>query len=320
MKGRKGSTDEGGVRSTCFIRFPSRIQPGTKVHEIAAAIDLLPTLTALAGIPRVGDKPLDGMNLANLLVGARRRAWPDRTIFSHQNGNVSARSQQYRFSNSGELFDMAADPGQTTNIAAANPEVAAKFAGAVADWRRDVLGRTSAPAPNAKGKSKGGGLPPDDRPYPVGAGGTKFAITPLPARDGIAHGGVRRSANAPNCSYFVNWKSADDKITWDVEVATAGNYEVTILHTAADAGATVELSLNNSKLSGKISAAWNPPLYTNQDTLPRLAGESTMKEFRPLNLGTIQLEKGRGLLTLRALEIPGASVMDVRQVTLTLTK
>ena len=43
-----------------------------------------------------------------------------------------------------------------------------------------------------------------------------------------------------------------------------------------------------------------------------------MKEFRPLNLGTMKLEKGRGQLTLRALEIPGASVMDVRQVTLTL--
>jgi hypothetical protein len=43
-----------------------------------------------------------------------------------------------------------------------------------------------------------------------------------------------------------------------------------------------------------------------------------MKEFRPLKLGGISLEKGQGLLTLRALEIPGASVMDVRRVTLTL--
>jgi hypothetical protein len=43
-----------------------------------------------------------------------------------------------------------------------------------------------------------------------------------------------------------------------------------------------------------------------------------MKEFRPLPLGTLRLEKGRGPLTLRALEIPGRSVMDVRLVTLTL--
>jgi hypothetical protein len=43
-----------------------------------------------------------------------------------------------------------------------------------------------------------------------------------------------------------------------------------------------------------------------------------MKDFRPLRLGVIRLPAGRGALVLRALEIPGRSVMDVRRVTLTL--
>jgi hypothetical protein len=43
-----------------------------------------------------------------------------------------------------------------------------------------------------------------------------------------------------------------------------------------------------------------------------------MKEFRGLNVGTMRLDKGRGLLTLRAIEIPRQYVMDVRQVNLTL--
>jgi hypothetical protein len=85
-----------------------------------------------------------------------------------------------------------------------------------------------------------------------------------------------------------------------------------------DAGATVELGFNGRTLTGKVAPGWDPPLWTNQDTLPRPAGESQMKEFRPLRLGRIQLERGRGALTLRALEIPGASVMDVRRVNLTL--
>jgi hypothetical protein len=42
-----------------------------------------------------------------------------------------------------------------------------------------------------------------------------------------------------------------------------------------------------------------------------------MKEFRPLRLGTMRLEEGRGDLTLRAIAIPGDSVMDVRMLTLT---
>ena len=133
---------------------------------------------------------------------------------------------------------------------------------------------------------------------------------------------MKRSANAPNSSYFVNWTSLDDTMTWDVEVNTAGNYDVEILYTCpvADAGSTIELDFNGAKLAGEVAPGWDPPLYTNQDTIPRPNGESKMKEFRALNLGSMRLEKGRGLLTLRALKIPGRSVMDVRQVNLALRK
>ncbi len=323
MKGRKGSTEEGGVRSVFFLRWPGGgIQPGTVVREIAGAIDLLPTLATMAGIPRVGDKPLDGLDLSPLFQsGVRRMIWPDRLIFSNQNGNVSARSQQYRLDNTGALFDMVADPGQQKNIATEKPDVATKMSEAVVAWRKEVLGRTAPPAEAAKGKGKGkggGGLPPDDRPYPVGY--AEFPVTPLPARDGVPHGEIRRSASAPNSSYFVNWKSKDDSITWDIAVNTTGNYDVTILYAAPEAGSTIELAFNSSKLTGKVAPAWNPPLYTNQDTIPRPAAESQMKEFRPLKLGTVRLESGRGPLTLRALDIPGASVMEVRAVYLTLQK
>ncbi len=48
MKGRKGSTDEGGVRSPLHVRWPAKIKAGTEVTQIAGAIDLLPTLADLA--------------------------------------------------------------------------------------------------------------------------------------------------------------------------------------------------------------------------------------------------------------------------------
>ena len=312
MKGRKGSVDEGGVRSPLFIRWPGKIKPGTTVREIAGAIDLLPTLTKLTGVSRVGDKPLDGMDLSPLLFGPAR-AWPERMIFSHQNGKVSVRTQRHRLDDAGALFDMVADPGQQKNIAAANPDLAGKLLKAVADWRMEVL------ASNGNRKANGRETSPvDDRPFPVGH--PEFPVTPLPARDGVPHGGVRRSASAPNCSYFVNWSSTNDSITWDVEVKTAGTYAVAIDYTAAEAGAIIELSLNGSKLTGEVAPAWNPPLYTHQDTLPRPPAESQMKEFRPLNLGRVRLESGRGRLALRALAVRGKSVMDVRRVTLTLVK
>jgi arylsulfatase A-like enzyme len=312
MKGRKASVDEGGVRAPFFIRWPSKIKPGTTVREIAGAIDLLPTLTKLTGISRVGNKPLDGKDLSPLLFG-KARDWPDRMIFSHQNGKVSVRAQRYRLDDAGALFDMETDPGQTKNIAAERAELVGKLSQAVAEWRKEVF--VAGPVGKAKGKRANAA---DDRPYPVGY--AEFPMTPLPARDGVPHGGVQRSANAPNCSYFVNWASTNDSMTWDVEVNTTGDYDVTIDYTAPEGGSVIELSFKGNKLAGKVLPAWNPLLYTNQDTLPRPAGESQMKEFHPLNLGRIHLEKGRGLLTLRALEIHGKSVMDVRRVTLMLTK
>jgi hypothetical protein len=136
----------------------------------------------------------------------------------------------------------------------------------------------------------------------------------------VARGSVKRSSSAPNCSYFVNWSSLDDRIKWDIEVNKSGQYDVEILYTcpAADAGSTIELSFQSARIAGKVTPAWDPPLITDQDSIPRPPAESTMKDFRPLKLGTVRLEKGRGPLTLRAAEIPGAHVMDVRGVTLTL--
>jgi hypothetical protein len=158
----------------------------------------------------------------------------------------------------------------------------------------------------------------DDRPYPVGF--PEFPRTPLPARDGVPHGTVKRSAGAPNCSYFVNWTNLSDRMTWDIEVKTPGNYAVEILYTCReeDAGATYELECKGVRLEGTVDPAWNPPLYTNQDTIARPAGESKMKEFRTLTPGHLRLAAGRGPLTLRALKIPGRGVMDVRQINLTL--
>jgi arylsulfatase A-like enzyme len=307
MKSRKGSTDEGGVRSPALFRWPAKLPAGHVVKPIAAAIDLLPTLVSLAGIPRVGDKPLDGRDLSPLLLN-QETAWAERMIFSTWNDQVSVRTQRHRLDAKGKLYDMVVDPGQTTPINADAPAVAAHLAAAVGVWRRDVLGA-------------GREVPGDEvDPRPISLGFREFPITLLPARDGTPVGGVRRSSSAPNSSYFVNWTSRDDQLVWSVEVTTTGRYAVAVDYTCPlpDAGALVELSFNESRLTGRVTPGWDPPLYTNQDTLPRPPAESKMKEFRSLALGTIQLRRGQGALTLRALEIPGRSVMDLRRVTLTL--
>lgn len=315
MRGKKGSTDEGGVRSTFYMRWPAKLPAGHTVKEIGGAIDLLPTLTSLAGIQRVGNLPLDGRDLSPLLL-KQKTDWSDRMIFSTWAGRVSVRTQQYRLDDQGKLYDMQKDPGQTKAINDQAGAKASELASAVKDWRVEMFGKPD-PAAKAKGKAKGGNAV-DARPLTVGY--KEFPITMLPARDGDPEGGVKRSSSAPNSSYFVNWTSKEDSMVWLLDVHTTGKYAVTVDYTCpvADAGSTVELSFMGNRLTGKVAPGWDPPLFTNQDTIARPPAESQMKEFHNLKLGTITLKKGVGPLTLKALDIPGKHVMDVRRVTLTL--
>jgi arylsulfatase A-like enzyme len=310
MKGVKASTDEGGVRSPLFVRWPSKIAAGTQVQNIASVIDLAPTLHALAGIKRVGEKPLDGRDLTPLLQRGLDADWAPRRIFNTWANHVSVRTQTHRLDNKGNLYDMVADPGQVTPIQDKEPGLAKELSLAVVAWRQELdIGPVG----------KGPGNAVDPRPLSIGY--REFPATMLPARDGEPHGEMRRSSKAPNSSYFVNWTKTTDTATWNIEVVTAGTYVVTVDYTCplADAGSTVELTFEESRLRGKIIAGWDPPLLTGQDVVPRGEhGESIMKDFHSLKLGEIKLEPGKGELKLRAIDIPGKSVMDLRRLTLTL--
>ena len=301
MKGRKGSTDEGGVRVPCLWRWPAKIKPGTKVPGafLGAAIDLLPTLADMAGIEVTSKKPLDGMSLKERLLGRTPPAL-DRTIFNHWKGRTSARNGRFRLDHTGRLFDMRTDPGQKTDVSKQHPDAARAMKQKVDRWRKEV----------ASGPGK------DDRAFLVGYDGHK--VNHLPARDGIAHGNVKRSNKFPNCSFFTNWTAPEDRITWDVEVCTAGRYEATVYYTCAesDVGATVELSFGNAKVCGKVTEAHAPPLVgAAQDRVKR--AESYVKDFKPMSLGVLVLERGEGSLALRAVDVPGRQVMEVRYVVLT---
>lgn len=300
MKGRKGSTDEGGVRAPFVIRWPGHILAGLRVPQIAGAIDLLPTLTDLAQIPTVSTKPLDGVSLKPLVLNTTKE-WPDRMIFSEWIGKTSVRTQRYRLDAANALYDMEADPQQDHDVAAQHPEEAKRLREAMAAWRSELF---------AKDK--------DDRPFTVGY--PEFPVTQLPARDAIEHGEIKRSSKAPNCSYFTHWVSPSDSITWDVDVATTGKYEAVIYYAVpeADLGSTVELSFQGKSVDGKVTVANDPPLHgAEHDRAPREA-ESFVKDWKPMTLGTIELQKGRGQLTLHAPQIPGKSVMEFRAMFLTL--
>ncbi|MEX2368960.1 MAG: arylsulfatase, partial [Candidatus Paceibacterota bacterium] len=176
MKGRKGSIDEGGVRSPFFIRWPGMIEKGVEINQIAAGIDLLPTLAGLAEISFETNNPIDGISLKPLLLG-EADSLDDRLIYSHWNGRTSVRSQQWRLDHEGRLHNIQQDRGQNHDIADQRPDVAQSLSDSLANWERQVLSELKESEQ-------------DERPFPVGH--PDFQNTQLPARDGIPHGAIER--------------------------------------------------------------------------------------------------------------------------------
>jgi arylsulfatase A-like enzyme len=300
MKGRKGSTDEGGVRSPFFVSWPGQVPAARRVPGIAAAIDVLPTVLALTNVPRTGTLPLDGVSVAPAL---RTGTLPERTLFQTWNGRISARTAQYRFDAEGKLFDMHTDPQQRTDVSGQQPATTTALRQAVEQWRQQVLAEVKA---NAAGAFAVG--------YP------QLPRTELPARDGVGHGSIRRSAPAPNCSYFTHWTKSADRITWEVEVQTAGTYAAEVFYTcpASRVGVVFELGLGERQASAPVTVAHDPPAFgPTNDRAPR-KGESPMKDFAALALGTLPLPAGRGPLILRTPHLPGSGSVEVAGVVLTL--
>ncbi len=294
MKGIKGSTDEGGVRSPLFIQWKTDIKPKTVIEEVAGAIDILPTIAAMAGLEYSTNHPLDGKNLLPLMNGDPD-SWEERYIYAYWNGNVSVRSQRYRLDNQGRLFDITEDRGQINDISDKEPAVREGMARRAARWKKETLE----------------GVGTGKRPFTVGHPDAVY--TQLPARDGQPHGNIVRSNRWPNSSFFTNWTSTDDKITWDVEVLADGWFDVEIHYTCpqADAGSTFELSFGSSTLRGQITEGHDPPLRgMENDRVKRV--ESYVKDFRPLNAGRIYLQQGKDQMILQATEMPGSQVMDFR--------
>ncbi|MGB1925881.1 MAG: arylsulfatase, partial [Rubripirellula sp.] len=274
MKGRKGSIDEGGVRSPCMVRWPARIPAGSVVKQIAGAVDWLPTLVDLTGGVLVGDRSMDGVSLAPWLIGQRADV-DQRTLFSIRTNQVSVRRGDFRLDPMGRLFNVHQDPGQRNDISASYPALVKELR-LLASRHRDSMQREFKAYAN--------------RPFTVGHRGLSI----LPARDGVPEGAITRSSKSANNSFFENWTDLSGGVTWDIEVEQEGVFEAVLLYTCReqDIGATVNLSVVSAEdrtaapnvATAVITEAFDPPLYDKSKERVKKS-HYFVKDFRPQDLG-----------------------------------
>lgn len=137
LRGIKRDLYEGGIRVPFLARWPGHVPAGVTTEQLTAFWDFLPTAAELAG----GEAPaqLDGVSIVPALLGAERagRPQPQHEYLYwefHERGFQQAiRSGNWKgvrtLGQPLELFDLGSDVSETTNVAAAHPDVVARLEG-----------------------------------------------------------------------------------------------------------------------------------------------------------------------------------------------
>jgi arylsulfatase A-like enzyme len=151
LKGTKFSTWEGGFRLPCIMRWPAKIKSGTVCHDVATAMDFLPTFAGLASATAPTDRVIDGRNIAPLMLGEDGASSPHEAFFYYSGTTLCAvRAGKWklhirRFASWNEpmeevqeLYDLEADIGEETNVYAGHPDVVAELESLLEQARADL--------------------------------------------------------------------------------------------------------------------------------------------------------------------------------------
>jgi arylsulfatase A-like enzyme len=143
MRGKKGSDYDGGHRVPCFIYWPDGGLPnGADIEPVTAHIDRLPTFVDACSLK--ANIESDGTSLLPLLKKPKTKL--DRILVTE--GKVGDRSEMYasscvmqgdwRLVKGKELFNVAKDPGQENDVAKTNPEIVERLRGGYEVWHEKM--------------------------------------------------------------------------------------------------------------------------------------------------------------------------------------
>ena len=185
----KGTMFDGGCREPTIMWWPGKIPAGTVCTTPAMTIDILPTIAQLAGA-KLPEHRIDGKNIWPLIAGTPGAKSPHEAYYFYYGrqlqavrmgqwklhfphgyrtlggrpggtGGIPVPYQQARIDTA--LFDLATDPGETTDVAAQHPDVVARIE-KLADRMREELG-DSATKQKGAGVREPGRIEPGDKQF-----------------------------------------------------------------------------------------------------------------------------------------------------------
>jgi arylsulfatase len=274
MRGRKTMYYEGGHRAACFIRWPGQIAPQA-VDTLAEVQDLLPTLIDLCGIDKPADAKFDGQSLKPLLTRKNEPQALAERMLVVQYGQVPAKFDsavlwhKWRLVHGTELYDLASDPGQKQDVAAAHADVVAKMRNHYEQWWSEVS-------------------PLLDQPVPIVIGAEEENPVTLSAADWW-------NVYCDNMRNLREGKEANSK--WNLVVAADGKYEIALRRWPKEADAPIAAGVPAFEaVDGQVPAGRALPIAAI-----RLKVGDALDETKPVPAGakevkfTVALKKGTKL-------------------------
>lgn len=158
MRGYKTTVYEGGLKTPLIAYWPDKLSAGKQSKEIAAHIDLFPTILDACNVSLPKDLNIDGRSFWPILTG-ENNDWPDRPIvFQAHRGNTpvqyhnfALRTNKWKLLHSSgflnysfegepqfELYDMVNDPLEMKDLAVSNPDVVKRLKQEYEKWFTDV--------------------------------------------------------------------------------------------------------------------------------------------------------------------------------------
>jgi len=311
----KATSFDGGQRVPCIMRWPGKIPAGGVCRELAATIDILPTLAKLAGAEAPTDRVIDGKDIWPLMSGQPGARSPHEAFFFYWSRHLQAvrsgpwklhfphayphpnppggggRPGKYETQRTDlALFNLDQDIRETNNIAAQHPDVVQRLQ-TLADQCRTDLGDSAIHRTGANTRPPGRVSTNANAPIQPLEGATTLRAAEAGLRGSSTRYDLGRNA-------LTTW-TADSSASWDFAAGKPGSFLVEVIQSCERQGGEFDLVFGPQSLSMKVESTGDPTRFVSR------------------HLGRVTFEKGgRHTLTVEPKSGPAPSDLALRLITL----
>lgn len=293
LKGKKGSTNEGGVRVPFLIQWPKGIKKSIEVNQISSVMDVFPSLVELCNFKSIinfdGESFVKNLKKPNLLDDTRK-------VFSYWGNKISVRNNNFILDSDDNLYNLNYDLEQSNPLDSFSNDYT-ELKSAKKKWEDSLIRNYQ--------KKK------DKRRFTVNY--SEQIDTHLPARDAEITGKLKRSSIHPNDSFIENWIDMDDFIFWEIDVMDKSSAEVELYYTLPEEskGTKIAIEYQNKFYEKVLNESFDSDLFGQENDIVERS-ESYNKEFKKINMGKIEFDEGKSVLKLKTLDKAGEKSIDFR--------